>query len=71
MRRISSDLEGMTLDLSGGENITELCKRKKIKRAPAVSYNFQKPYLYVHDIYIKKIKSVSLLSHCVSMCVFM
>ncbi|XP_074501910.1 uncharacterized protein ankrd2 [Sebastes fasciatus] len=40
VRRISSDLHSEILDLSGGENITELCKRKKkIKKtcSPRVS----------------------------------
>lgn len=56
MRRISSDLQCEILDLSGGENITEPCKRKnKIKKyspgvsvgIPVVSYNFQEMYFHV------------------------
>ncbi len=74
VRRISSDLHCEILDLSGGENITELCKRKKkIKKTysprvsveiSVVSYTFQKPHLHVHSRNIKT-ESVSLLSLCV------
>lgn len=55
MRRISSDLQGLTLDLNGGENVTEECKWKKIKKTPAVSYSFQKPCLCMHDMYINNL----------------
>lgn len=51
-KMISSDLYCEVLDLSGGENITELCKtQKKIKKTysprvsvetPVVSHTFQK-----------------------------
>lgn len=54
MRRISSDLQGLTLDLNGGENVTEECKWK-IEKTPAVSYSFQKPRLSMLDIYINNL----------------
>lgn len=49
-RRISSDLHCEILDLSGGENITELCKRKKkIKKANSAGVPVELPVIQPED----------------------
>ncbi|XP_070772226.1 ankyrin repeat domain-containing protein 2 [Enoplosus armatus] len=50
VKRISSDLRCEILDLSGGENLTELCKRKKkIKKAYSPRMSVETPVIGPQD----------------------